>query len=112
VAIAIAQDLEEFEWRDGDWEPLPDMIEVDGAVYFSQPTAIRRQGHTYVLERIRETVHPSGDRDRHQDQVALDDLSAGRLLREGRRAGFRVHQTRRIPPTSDYVGSEVVVLGV
>ena len=37
-------------------EPLPDMVELDGAVYFSQPTAIRRQGRTYVLERVRETI--------------------------------------------------------
>jgi SAM-dependent methyltransferase len=112
LAIAIAQDLEEFEWQDGDAEPLPDMIEIDGAVYFSQPTAVRRQGHTHVLERIRETVHPSGDRDRHEDQVALDNLSTGRLLKEGGRAGFRALETRRVPPTSDYVGSDVVILGV
>jgi len=112
MAIAIAQELEEFEWQDGDGEPLPDMTEVDGAVYFSQPTAIRREGHTYVLERVRQTVHPSGDRDQHQNQVALDNLSTGRLRKEGARAGLRALETQHIPPTSDYVGSEVVVLGV
>jgi len=111
LAIAIAQDLQEFEWQDGDGEPLPDMIELDGAVYFSQPTAIRRQGSTYVLERTRETVHPSGDRERQEDRIALDNLSTRRLLQEGRRAGLRALETRRIPPTPDHVGSEVVILG-
>jgi len=111
LAIAIAQDLQEFEWQDGDVEPLPDMVELDGAVYFSQPTAVRRQGRTYVLERIRETVHPSGHRDRSEDRIALDTVSAVRLLKEGHRAGLRPLGTRRIPPTPDHVGSEVVILG-
>ncbi len=111
LAIAIAQDLQEFEWHDGDGEPLPDMIELEGAVYFSQPTAIRRQGGTYVLERTRETVHPSGHRDRSEDQVALDLVSTGRLLKEGKRAGFRALGTRSIPPSPEHVGSEVVILG-
>lgn len=110
LAIAIAQDLQEFEWRDGDGEPLPDMVEVDGAVYFSQPTAIRRQGGTYVLERIRETVHPSGRRDQSQDRITLDSVSTRRLLEEGRRAGLRARGTRRISPTLEHVGSEVVIL--
>jgi SAM-dependent methyltransferase len=109
LAIAIAQDLEEFEWHDGDEGPLPDVVERDGAVYFSQPTAVRRHGRTYVLERVRETVHPSGERHRHQDRVALDTLSAGRLLKEGVRAGLRALETRRISPTVDHVGSEVVI---
>ena len=88
LAIAIAQDLQEFEWHDGDGEPLPDMIELEGAVYFSQPTAIRRRGGTYVLERTRETVHPSGHRDRSEDQVALD-LRLDRPTAQG-------GQTRRV----------------
>jgi SAM-dependent methyltransferase len=112
LAIAIAQDLEEFEWHDGDGEPLPDMVELDGAVYFSQPTAVRRRGRTYVLERVRETVHPSGRRDRQEDRVALDSLSASRLLREGAQAGLRALTTRHIPPTVEHVGSEVVIFRV
>ena len=111
LAIAITQDLQEFEWQDGDGEPLPDMVELDGAVYFSQPTAIRRQGRTYVLERVRETIDRSGHRDRSEDHVALDNVSTGRLLKEGKRAGFRALGTRRIPPTPEHVGSEVVILG-
>lgn len=111
LAIAIAQHLQEFEWQDGDGEPLPDMIELDGAVYFSQPTAIRRHGRTFVLERIRETVHPSGRRERSEDQVALDWVSTGRILKEGKGAGLRTLGTRHIPPTPEHVGSEVVILG-
>jgi len=112
LAIAITQDLEEFEWHDGDDGPLPDVLERDGAVYFSQPTAVRRRGRTYVLERVRETVHPSGRRDRHEDRVALDNLSAGRLLEEGVRAGLHALGTRPISPTAEHVGSDVVIFRV
>jgi SAM-dependent methyltransferase len=112
LAIAIAQDLEEFEWHNGDDEPVPDVVERDGAVYFSQPTAVRRCGRSYVLERVRETVYPSGRRDRHEDRVALDNLSAGRLLKEGVRVGLRALETRHILPTVEHVGSEVVIFSV
>ena len=111
LAIAVAQDVEEFEWHDGEGEPLPDMVEIDGATYFSQPTAVRRRGGTYVLERIRETVHASGHRERQDDRVSLDRLNAGELREEGIRAGLRALETRHIPPTREHVGSEVVVFG-
>ena len=63
VAVAAAEDFEEFEWRDGDAAPLPDIAEIDGSAYFSQPTAVRRIGDTFVLERRREIVDPSGGAD-------------------------------------------------
>lgn len=111
LAVALSEDLEEFEWQDGDAEPLPDMVELGGAVYCSQPTAIRRHGNGFVLERARETVGPSGDRHRTEDRIALDSLSAEQLLQEGSRAGLRALGTRHIPATLEHVGSEVVLLG-
>ncbi len=111
LAVALTEDLVEFEWQDGDAEPIPDIVELDGAVYCSQPTAIRRQGAGFVLERARETVHPSGERATTEDRVALDSLSTQRLLREAAIAGLRGLATRQIPPTLEHVGSEVVMLG-
>lgn len=111
VALAIAADLQEFEWQDGDEEPLPDMVELDGSVYCSQPTAIRREGAGFVLERARETVHPSGARDTDEDRIALDSLTVEQLLEEGARAGLRGLPARQVRPTFEHVGSEVVILG-
>lgn len=111
LGIALTEDLEEFAWQDGDAEPMPDIVELDGAVYCSQPTAIRRQGAGFVLERTRETVHPSGERATTEDRIALDCLSTERLLQEASRADLRELATRRIAPTLEHVGSEVVMLG-
>ena len=63
VAIADVGDFEEFEWHDGDASPMPDVSEQDGWAYFSQPTAVRREGDTFVLERRREAVDVHGARD-------------------------------------------------
>ena len=41
LAIAIAAELDLFEVVDGGPAPLPDIREIDGVVYSSQPTAVR-----------------------------------------------------------------------
>jgi SAM-dependent methyltransferase len=109
LAIAIAQRLDLFEIGDEAGAPLPDICEQDGYVYSSQPTAVRRDGNDFMLLRLRETVSPSGEREVAHDAIRLDRLSVGTLQDEGRSAGLRVGVTRRIQPTLDHVGSEVVI---
>ncbi len=111
VAIAIAEELETFEVRDGLPGPLPDLCERDGCVYSSLPTAVRAQDGGFVLERRREIVDARGRSNTELDRIRLDRVGAGELEREGAQAGLRPAGRHVIAATRDYVGSEVVVLG-
>ncbi len=111
VAIAIAERFEEFELGDGEPGPVPDMQERDGVLYSSLPTAVRREGSTVALERLREVVEADGARAVGRDRILLDLVSARDLTREGRGAGLRSLGVRRIHATADHVGSEVVMFG-
>ena len=64
--------------------PLPDIRELDGVVYSSQPTAVRADGDGFVLERRRETVAVAGERTVERDLIRLDRLTGRGLEREGR----------------------------
>jgi SAM-dependent methyltransferase len=112
VAIAVAEDFEEFEWRDGDMAPLPDIAEIDGRAYFSQPTAVRRVDGTFVLQRHREVVEADGERSSSDDRIALDILTVEALQQAAERAGLLLHAQRRVDATEEHIGSEVVIFGV
>jgi SAM-dependent methyltransferase len=109
VAIAIADQLDEFEVVAGGPGPLPDVCELDGIVYSSAPTAVRSDGEGFTLERRRETVTATGELTSAQDRIHLDALGPGRLEQEGQTVGLRVAPRRAIAPTQDYVGSVVVM---
>ena len=110
LAIAIAEALDLYDATDGLPSPLPDIRELDGIVYSSQPVAVRAERDGFVLERRRETVAIAGERTVERDLIRLDRLTARGLEREGRAAGFARAQRARVRETSDYVGSEVVIL--
>lgn len=111
VAIAIAEELEPFDLHDNSViGPLPDLCELDGVIYSSQPTGVLVDGDGFVLERRRETVDRHGGRTATMDRIRLDRVDAGELEREGSEAGLAPIGRRTIPPTPDYVGSEVVLL--
>jgi len=112
VAIAAAEDFEEFEWREGDMVPLPDIAEIDGRAYFSQPTAVRRIEGTFVLERHREIVEADGARRGSDDRIALDILTVEALQHAAALAGLHLRTQRRIEATEEHIGSEVVIFGV
>ena len=109
LAIAISESVEEFEWRDGDPFPLPDIVEHDGTVYSSQPTAVRAVGDTFVLERRRELIGPGGERSIEEDVIVLEVLDGQLLIAEAESAGFRCSAQRSIAPTAEHVGSEVLI---
>ncbi len=110
LAVAIAEALEVYEVVDGLPAPLPDICEEHGVVYSSQPTAVRAERGGFVLERLRETVSPAGERTVAQDLIRLDGLTVEDLEREGAAAGFSPAGRDHVPETSDYSGSEVVIL--
>lgn len=111
VAIAAAEDFEEFEWQEGNPGPLPDIAEVAGCAYFSQPTAVRRVDGIFVLERHREIVAPDGSRSGSDDHIELDIVTVTDLQQAAATAGLRSQQLRRVEPTDEHIGSEVVIFG-
>jgi hypothetical protein len=68
-------------------------------------------GDGFVLERQREIVAVDGRRSVTNDAIHLDALGAEQLEREGAATGLRLTETRTVPPTSEHVGSEVLVFG-
>jgi SAM-dependent methyltransferase len=111
VAVAIAETIEVYEVPDATLGLLPDVLERDGAVYFSQPTAIRADADGFVLERRRERVSAAGERTVHEDRIRLDRLDADTLEAEAARLGLPAAGRRVIDATDDHVGSTVVMLG-
>jgi SAM-dependent methyltransferase len=110
VAVAIAEVLDLYEVVEGMAMPLPDVREYAGTVYSSQPTAVRADREGFVLERLRETVSPAGERTVEENVIRLDRLTVKGLEREGAAAGFVREGRRTVPATADYSGSEVVIL--
>lgn len=111
LALAITDQLDQFAPEDDAPLPLPDIRELDGVVYSSQPIAVREQADGFVLERLRETVGPSGERSSQPDMIRLDRLTVRELEAEARAVGFAPRETRVIRPTPDHVGSLVVICG-
>jgi SAM-dependent methyltransferase len=110
VAIAIADRLELYEQGDGVPGLLPDIRELDGVVYSSQPTAVRTDRDGFVLERRRETISVSGEATIEHDAIHLDRIAPEELEREGDEVGLRPAGRAAVPETRDYVGSTVVML--
>jgi SAM-dependent methyltransferase len=111
IAAAVVEAVDVYEELDGVPGPLPDMLEREGVVYASRPTAVRADAAGFVLERRRERIDPGGERTVQDDVVRLDALSAAQLEAEGRAVGLRVAGRVEVAPTADHVGSVVVMLG-
>lgn len=112
LAVAVTEALEPFSLDDGYALPKPDIRELDGVVYSSQPTAVREGREAFLLERRRETIRPDGTACAEPDVIQLDRVTAGRLEREAKTAGLLPSGRVSVPPTEDHVGSVVVKLGV
>jgi SAM-dependent methyltransferase len=91
--------------------PGPDMRDVDGWVYSSQPVAVRPlDGGTAIsLDRERTIVAPDGARTSEPSEIRLELLSPEEFEEEIAAAGLAPAGRRVIPPTEDHVGSVVVV---
>ncbi len=114
--VLAAALTEVFDLYDGSADgssslPVADVRALADGVYRSQPTAVRQEGPVIILERRREILGARGRRRVEGYEIHLDQLSATALEREGRAAGLQPLRRVTIPPTSDHVGSVVVVLG-
>lgn len=91
--------------------PIPDMREVDGWIYSSQPIAPRGWiGNELLLKRVRQTVAPGGKLEQEEDLVKLLFVGGPELEAEAEAIGFRPIGRGFIPETELHVGSVVVVL--
>jgi SAM-dependent methyltransferase len=109
VALAIAEGLQGFD--EGEMTPpMPDVREVDGIVYFSQPVAMRNDGSAVAIHRVREIVDRDGARTSGRDVVRLERLEAAELELEAAEHGFTALERRYVAESDDYVGSVVVML--
>src|SRR5687768_7204 len=108
-AAALANPFE--DWSDEEsLPPLPDVREEDGWVYSSTPIAVRRATRSFVIERNRQAVSPSGEITEERSTLELDSVSPAELEAEAESAGFEPRRRLSVAPTQDYVGSDVVLL--
>ena len=108
-AAALADALEGFD--EGEMTPpMPDVLELDGIVYFSQPVAMRNDGNAVAIHRVREVVDRDGGRTSGRDVVRLERLEPSELELEAAEHGLTALERRHIAESDDYVGSVVVML--
>jgi hypothetical protein len=91
--------------------PGPDMRDVDGWVYSSQPVGLRPldRGTAISIDRVRTVIDPDGGRRTSASKIRLELLSAEELEEEVTAAGLTLAGRRVIAATEDYVGSIVVL---
>ncbi|MGI8624337.1 MAG: class I SAM-dependent methyltransferase [Solirubrobacteraceae bacterium] len=108
LAAAIADELVAFDVPEPALLPDPDVAELDGWRYVSQPTAVRVDGDRARIERLRTTEAPDGGRTTEANAVELAVCDPPGLAREARAVGLIPVPGERIPPTGDHVGASVV----
>ena len=107
AALALVEELPDAA---GASPPLPDTREIEGWVYSSLPLDARRIDESLIVRRLRQTVSPAGALSDEENEVELRALSAAQLELEGREAGLRATERRRVLETEVHVGSTVVVV--
>ncbi len=123
LAVAIVTVVEPFDCAAGDFGPSPELARVDGVRYVSRATRVCVLGESVLIERERgiapERVSgPTGEphdrlspaeRPCERNVVELHRLGASQLEREATGVGLHPDSIRELAPTSDHVGSTVVI---
>jgi SAM-dependent methyltransferase len=89
---------------------LPDMREVEGWVYSSEPLWVQVGDEILTVRRIRERVSPDGEMGRGVHDEVLHRLSPERLEAEASEAGFSPAARRPVSAGPNEADSIVVVL--
>jgi SAM-dependent methyltransferase len=109
--LVESRSLPEFEPdADHGGVPLPDVRELDGWIFSSLPLAVRDRDGALSIQRLRQSVSPSGELSEEVDITELDRLSPAQLERDALGAGLRPAGRREIPETDAHVGSTVCLL--
>jgi hypothetical protein len=90
--------------------PLPDVREYDRRVYSSLPLGVSRNGDSLLVERLRQTVAPSGELREERHSTRLRIVDPEQLESEAEAPGLRPVGRREIGPGDSHVGSTVVLL--
>jgi len=90
--------------------PLPDVCELDGWIFSSLPLAVRDGDGPLRIERLRQTVSPTGELSEEVDITSLDPLPLATLEGEAADAGLRAAGTASVPASDWHVGSTVCLL--
>ena len=109
LAAGLADALDGFD-EDHTEPPAPDMREIAGTIYHSQVVSVRAWPEATRIERIRQTVDLAGHRTAADDVITLDRVDAAGVAEEAAALGYRALESRFVPATDEYVGSEVVML--
>jgi SAM-dependent methyltransferase len=109
LAIALADPFDGISDDEEQLPPLPDVREEAGWVYSSTPMQVRAEADATAIERLRQAVSPDGELDESMATIRLDNVTPEELEAQAG-AGWTVRERRHVPPTTDYVGSVVVVL--
>jgi SAM-dependent methyltransferase len=88
--------------------PRPDMREVDGWVYYSEPLWVHVSARSLQMRRLRERVSPGGDLVRRVHDDQLHRLSPDHLEEEVRQAGLRPLERCSVRSGPSEAGSVVV----
>jgi precorrin-6B methylase 2 len=89
---------------------LPDMRELDGWVYSSEPLWVQVGDRALTVRRLRESVSPEGRMERDIHDEVLHRIDANTLEREATEAGFRPAGRRQISSGETEADSTVVLL--
>jgi SAM-dependent methyltransferase len=96
---------------EGGLPPLPDVREVDGWIYSSQPVGlVGWLGPQLILERLRQTVSPEGTLREENSKIKLLFVEAEELEAEAKSVGFVPAGGAIVSETDAHVGSAVVLL--
>jgi SAM-dependent methyltransferase len=91
---------------------LPDMLELDGWVYSSEPLWVQVGEDVLTVRRLRERVSPDGRLERTVQDEILYRVDAERLELEAEEAGLQRAGRRQISSGPNEADSVVVTLGV
>jgi SAM-dependent methyltransferase len=89
---------------------LPDMRELDGWVYSSEPLWVQVGDQALTVRRLRESVSPEGLMERDIHDEVLHRVDAEKLEAEAADAGFRPAGRRQISSGENEADSTVVLL--
>lgn len=90
---------------------LPDMREIGGWVYSSEPLWVQVGDQVLTVRRLRERVSPDGSIEREVHDEILHRVDPDALEREAADAGFLPIGRRSISSSEDEADSVVVLLG-
>lgn len=90
--------------------PRPDMRDVDGWVYSSEPLWVQVDDDRLRMRRLRQRVSPAGDLTRRVHDDVLNRVSPAELEAEAEAAGLRPAGRETIPSSEHEAGSIAVIL--